>query len=121
MDLKLIPNEAPETNIQVSKTKKTKKTHISGKFAKHSIFQNKTNHPKTAYRLLQSLSLNLHEYVKREGKYNSKEIGKLITNMQKTVAILQKKRIKLIEKDIKNHKKTKKTKKNTKFQIHKIK
>lgn len=122
MTFKLIPNEAPETKKQVSQTKKrnTKKTHVSEKFAKHAIFKNKkTDHPKIAYRLLQSLSLRLHEYVKREGKQTSKEIGILVTDMQKTIAILQKKRIKLIEKDMK--KTQKKTKRKPKFQIHKIK
>ena len=60
MNFKLIPNEAPETKIQVSQTKKrsTKKTHISEKFAKHAIFKKKkADHPKMAYRLLQSLSI----------------------------------------------------------------
>jgi hypothetical protein len=122
MDFKLIPNEAPETKTQVSQTKKrnTKKTHVSEKFAKHAIFKNKkADHPKIAYRLLQSLSLRLHEYVKREGKQTSKELGTLVTDMQKTIAVLQKKRIKLIEKDMK--KKLKRTKRKPKFQIHKIK
>ncbi|MBU1446136.1 hypothetical protein KKD70_02645 [Patescibacteria group bacterium] len=117
MNFKLIPNERFESQ---NPNEKTKKTHVSKNFAKHAIFKNKkSQHPQTSYRLLQSLSLRLHEYVKREGKQTSKEIGILITDMQKTIANLQKKRIKLIEKEIQKTTRTKK-KKNAQFQIHKI-
>jgi hypothetical protein len=115
MNWKPIPNEAPAPD-------KKKKTHISKKFAKHSLSK-KSSHPNISYRLVQSVSFRLLEYVKKEGKYSLDEVADLVTDMQRTIVTLQKKRIALFEKEKTKakHKKNKKKKKKKPFKIKKIK
>ena len=111
MNWKPIPNEAP------AKTKR-KKTHIRAAFSKHAISK-KSLHPSISYRLLQSVSFRLLEYVKKENKYSLEEVSDLITDMQRTIANLQKKRIALFEKEKQKQSKNKRGKKT--FKIKRIK
>ncbi|MCD6109866.1 hypothetical protein J7J83_03865 [bacterium] len=90
MDWKPIPTEAP------AKSRK-KGTHISAKFKKHTI--SKKSIPSISYRLFQSVSLRLLDYVKKEKKYSLQEVSDLIMDMQRTIVNLQKKRIVLFEKE----------------------
>lgn len=113
MNWKPIPNEAPATD-------KKKKTHISKKFDKHTLSK-KSSHPNISYRLLQSVSIRLLEYVKKEGKYSLDEVADLVTDMQRTIVTLQKKRIALFEKEKAKHKKNKKKRRKKPFNIKKIK
>ena len=115
MNWKLIPNEAPAKN----KTKK-KKTHISKKFTKHAISK-KSFHPNISYRLFQSVSLRLLEFVKKEGKYSLEEVSDLVTDMQRTIVNLQKKRIALFEKEKETQQKTKAKRRKKTFKVKKIK
>ncbi|MBD3156974.1 hypothetical protein GF369_04060 [Candidatus Peregrinibacteria bacterium] len=112
MNWKPLPNEAPAPD-------KKKKTHISKKFTKHALSK-KSSHPNISYRLVQSVSLRLLEYVKKEGKYSLDEVADLITDMQRTIVTLQKKRISLFEKEKEKHKKKKKRRKKKPFNIKKI-
>ena len=115
MDWKPIPNEAP-AKVRSSR----KKTHVSGKFAKHAISK-KSLHPNISYRLLQSVSLRLLDYVKKESKYSLDEVADLITDMQRTIVNLQKKRIALFEKEKEKQGKTKTRRKKKTFKIKRIK
>jgi len=108
---KQIPNEAP------AKTRE-KRTHISSKFVKHAISKS-TPHPNISYRLLQSVSIRLLEYVKKESKYSLDEVSDLIMDMQRTIVNLQKKRITLFEKKMQRSKKNRRPQKA--FKIKKIK
>lgn len=117
MNWKPIPNEAP---ARTRKGRSSKKTHVSSKFKKHAISK-KSTHPNISYRLLQSVSLRLLEYVKKEGKYSLDEVSDLITDMQRTIVNLQKKRIALFEKEKEKQRKTKKRRKNKTFKVKKIK
>lgn len=113
MSWKPIPQEAPSS-------KRAKKTHIRAAFKKHPIYkQKKFPHSKTPYRLFQSVSIRLLEYVKKEGKYSKNEVADLITDMQRTIVNLQKKRMQLFENE---KEKTKRKKKNkAKFKVKRIK
>ena len=104
MSWKAIPNEAPAKIV-------FKKTHISPRFVKHTIYKKTPdkNFP-VSYKLFQSVSMRLLEFVKRGGKYNLKEVAELITDMQKTIINLQKKRIDLCDKEQEKIKKTHKPK-----------
>lgn len=105
---KPIPHEKP------AKTDKSK-THIQKRFKKHPL---KNTNQKVSYRLFQSVSIRLLEYVKKEGKYSFQEIGDLVMDMQRTITNLQRKKHTLMEKE-----KTKKRKRSTKpkFKVKKIK
>lgn len=113
MNWKPIPSEAP------ARTKK-KKTHISAKFTKHAISK-KTLHPNISYRLLQSVSIRLLEYVKKEGKYSLEEVSDLVTDLQRTIVNLQKKRIALFEKEKEKRLNSKNRRPKKTFKIKKIK
>jgi septum formation inhibitor MinC len=118
MSWKPIPKEAPAQ-------KNAKKTHVSPRFQKHSIYKNKKSAPiKLSYRLFQSVSRRLLEFIKKEGRYSLNELSYLITDMQRTIATLQNKRLKLWEKEksklLKKEKKKKRKKTKTKFYIKKI-
>jgi len=110
MSWKPIPNEAPSKIT-------FKKTHISPRFVKHAIYKKSPeNNYSIAYKLYQSVSMRLLEFVKRGGRYNLKEVAELITDMQRTILNLQKKRYDLCEKEQKKIKKTHKPK----FKIKKL-
>lgn len=108
MTWKPIPSEAPAKG-------RTKKTHVRARFKKYPL---KQKHTKISYRLLQSVSIRLLEYVKKEGKYSLNEVADLITDMQRTIVNLQKKRIALFEKE---KQKISKRKSKTKFKVKRIK
>jgi len=93
MSWKPIPKEEPAKIV-------FKKTHISPRFTMHPIY-NKTNTVKDLlpYRLYQSVSMRLLEYARKGGKYSLKEVADLITDMQKTILTLQKKRVNLCDKE----------------------
>ncbi|MBN1495093.1 hypothetical protein JW911_05180 [Candidatus Peregrinibacteria bacterium] len=99
MSWKPIPQEAPAKII-------FKKTHISPRFEKHAIYKKHAQKPVTiSYKLYQSVSMRLVEYIKRGGRYNLREIADLITDMQKTILNLQKKRLDICDKEHKKNKK----------------
>lgn len=106
---KPIPHEKPAKS-------NAKKTHIQKRFKKHAI---KTRKPQTSYSLVQSVSIRLLEYVKKEGKYTFTEIGDLITDMQRTITNLQRKKYILLEKEKEKNKRKKKSK--PQFKVKKIK
>jgi len=113
MNWKPIPTETP------AKSRK-KGTHISAKFKKHAIYKKSLN-PNISYRLFQSVSLRLLQYVKRENKHSLGEISDLITDMQRTIVNLQKKRISLFEKEREKQHKTRNRRPKKAFKIKKIK
>lgn len=117
MNWKPLPNEAP---AKVTKGSSRKKTHVRAKFIKHAISK-KSLHPNISYRLLQSVSLRLLEYVKKEGKYSLDEVADLVTDMQRTIVSLQKKRIALFEKEKEKQRKTKNRRPKKPFKIKRIK
>lgn len=108
MSWKPIPSEAPAKG-------RTKRTHVRARFKKHPL---KKVHTKMSYRLLQSVSIRLLEFVKKESKYSLNEVADLITDMQRTIVNLQKKRMTLFEKE---KQKTSKKKPKAKFKVKKIK
>lgn len=112
MNWKPIPTEAPAKN-------RTKKTHVSAKFTKHAISK-KSTHPNISYRLLQSVSLRLLEYVKNEKNCSLEEVSDLITDMQRTIVNLQKKRIALFEKEKEKQDKKRARKRKKTFKVKKI-
>jgi hypothetical protein len=92
MSWKPIPNEEPAKIV-------FKKTHISPRFTLHPIYGKKnTINDTLSYRLYQSVSMRLLEYARKGGKYTLKEVADLITDMQKTILNLQKKRVNLCDK-----------------------
>jgi len=105
MSWKPIPNEAPAKVV-------FKKTHISPRFEKHPIYDKhkKNQSGFLPYRLFQSVSMRLLEYVRKGGKYQLKDVADLITDMQKTIINLQKKRIDLFDKEREKLHKSKKPK-----------
>lgn len=105
MSWKPLPHEHPAKEKQ-------KKTHVRASLTRRT-FSKKP--PKTSYRLLQSVSVRLHEFVKKEGKYSTEEMADLITDMQRGVINLQRKRSELLEK------KKNKTLKKNQFKVKKIK
>lgn len=107
MSWKPIPREEPAKII-------FKKTHISPRFTLHPIYKKyNTADDSLSYRLFQSVSMRLLEYARKGGKYTLKEVADLITDMQKTILNLQKKRVKLCDGQ------KVKFKKNSKFRIKK--
>lgn len=117
MDWKPIPNEAP---YKTKKGGSKKRTHVRATFTKHAISK-KSLHPNISYRLLQSVSIRLLEYVKKEGKYSLDEVSDLITDMQRTIVNLQKKRIALFEKEKEKQRKSKNRRPKKTFKIKRIK
>lgn len=114
MSWKPIPQEAPAK-------KRGKQTHVSPRFQKHAIYKKSSVHENISYKLFQSVSRRLLGFVKKEGKYSLSEISYLITDMQRTIATLQSKRLKLWEKEKSKLMKKQKTKKRkTKFNVKKI-
>jgi len=93
MSWKPIPKEEPAKIV-------FKKTHISPRFTMHPIYNKKnTVNDSLPYRLYQSVSMRLLEFVRKGGKYSLKEVADLITDMQRTIINLQKKRVNLCDKE----------------------
>lgn len=111
MSWKPLPHEKPAKPAH-------KKTHIRSAFKKHAL-KKVIKSKKTSYRLLQSVSIRLLEFVKKEGKYSFQEVGDLITDMQRSIINLQRKRTVLIDKQTKKNKN--RSSKKSKFKIKKIK
>jgi hypothetical protein len=105
MSWKPIPQEAPSNEL-LRKDRKDRSTHVSPKFLKHPLYKKKRNkHPKTSYRLYQSVSIRLLDFIQKEKKHTTKDIDALIMDMQKTVSNLQKKRLYILKKKHKRRKK----------------
>ncbi len=113
MNWKPIPNEAPAKA-------RVKRTHVRASFIKHAISKQHVS-PNISYRLLQSVSIRLLDYVKKENKQSLQEVSDLITDMQRTIVNLQKKRIALFEKEKEKHHKTKNRRPQKTFKIKRIK
>lgn len=115
MSWKQIPQEA-------AAKVKTRKTHVSPRFQKHPIYKKKAKPVKLSYRLFQSVSRRLLAFIQKEGRYSLSELSYLITDLQRTIANLQAKRIQLWEKEKEKLAKVKKRKSkgNSKFNIKKI-
>ncbi|MFC1810637.1 hypothetical protein ACFLZH_04000 [Patescibacteria group bacterium] len=92
MNWKPIPKEEPANEGPKNKT------HIRAKFIGNSNAKGEV-HPSISYRLLQKVSGRLLEFVKREKKFNRKELSELILDLQNTVSKLQKKKNHLIQKE----------------------
>ena len=102
MSWKPIPHEEPAKIV-------FKKTHISPRFTLHPIYNKKnTASDSLSYRLYQSVSMRLLEYARKGGKYTLREVADLITDMQKTILNLQKKRVNLCDKQKDKNKKNSK-------------
>jgi len=108
MSWKPIPREEPAKAV-------FKKTHISPRFTLHPVYKNtSTINDSISYRLYQRVSMRLLEYAKTGGKSSLKDVAELITDMQKTILNLQKKRTKLCDEQ------NEKLKKKSKFRVKKI-
>ncbi|MFC1656056.1 hypothetical protein ACFL3C_04245 [Patescibacteria group bacterium] len=101
---------------------KTRKTHVSPRFQKHPVYKKNAKPIKLSYRLFQSVSRRLLGFIQKEGKYSLSELSYLITDLQRTIANLQAKRIQLWEKEKAKLAKVKKkqSKKKSKFKVKKI-